>query len=240
MLPSARTRAASATSMIRFRFHRSTSAPAKSWNTRKGTVSAKPTIPALAGECVSASTSSGNAIIVIRVPIADTACPLHRSMKSRFRQSGPSAGNVVGDGIIGAAMPLSLLDAREQREVTRVSTPGALCRLLRGRRQRPRRSTRPWLTTLPVRASRCSPRTMLTLSKLHPSSVAQAALDGVRDRVTRRKSRSERANREQDQRRLLTLCRQPRYRKASSRCRNLRRLLAESGGGSCRRRAESD
>src|SRR4051812_38360101 len=49
---------------------------------------AKPTRPALAGECVVASTSSGYAICVEVEPIVDSAWPVCNSTKSRFRRSG--------------------------------------------------------------------------------------------------------------------------------------------------------
>jgi hypothetical protein len=53
-----------------------------------GSVCAKPTMPAFAGEWVSARTSSGYATPVTRVPIVETTCPLQSRMKSRLRQSG--------------------------------------------------------------------------------------------------------------------------------------------------------
>jgi hypothetical protein len=43
-------------------------------------------IPALAGECVRASASSGYAIVVEDVPALDRSCPSWRSMNSRLRQ----------------------------------------------------------------------------------------------------------------------------------------------------------
>jgi len=52
-----------------------------------GSVWANPTMPAFAGECVSARTSSGKATPVTRVPTVETTCPLHSRMKSRLRQS---------------------------------------------------------------------------------------------------------------------------------------------------------
>jgi len=40
------------------------------------------------GECVTARTSSGNAIDVDDVPALDSSCPICSSMKSRFRRRG--------------------------------------------------------------------------------------------------------------------------------------------------------
>jgi hypothetical protein len=45
-------------------------------------------MPALAGECVIASTSNGNAIDDDDVPALDSSCPISNDMKSRFRRRG--------------------------------------------------------------------------------------------------------------------------------------------------------
>ena len=58
-LPIARTRTASAAIISALRFQRSAAAPASRPKSAYGTTRAKPTIPAFAGEWVSASTSSG-------------------------------------------------------------------------------------------------------------------------------------------------------------------------------------
>ena len=55
-----------------------------------GTTRAKPTMPALDGECVNASTSSGYAIAVDCVPAAESSWPVCSRMKSRLRRSGTS------------------------------------------------------------------------------------------------------------------------------------------------------
>jgi hypothetical protein len=86
-LPNAAARPASATSKTHLRFHRSTSAPAGRYQMRKGRVWAKPTSPALAGEPVTASTKSGYAKPLIRVPRVEIVWPLHSSRKSRLRHS---------------------------------------------------------------------------------------------------------------------------------------------------------
>jgi hypothetical protein len=88
MLPNATARPASQAIIVRFRSHRSMNAPAGRYSSRNGSVCANPTTPALAGECVTASTSSGNAIEVTRVPTVDTTWLLHSTMKSRLRRSG--------------------------------------------------------------------------------------------------------------------------------------------------------
>jgi hypothetical protein len=43
---------------------------------------------AFAGDCISASTSIGNATDETADPRAETTCPLHSSMKSRLWRSG--------------------------------------------------------------------------------------------------------------------------------------------------------
>ena len=58
-LARARPRPMSQAIIVRLRFQRSMNAPAGSWTSRYGRVARKPTMPASAGECVSASTSSG-------------------------------------------------------------------------------------------------------------------------------------------------------------------------------------
>ena len=60
-LPSASALPRSAAIITRLRSQRSTSAPAGSVNRSQGKVTQKPVSPAFAGECVSASTSSGYA-----------------------------------------------------------------------------------------------------------------------------------------------------------------------------------
>jgi hypothetical protein len=57
-------RNASAAIIIRFRFQRSATTPAGSAKSALGISRAKETMPALAGECVNASTSNGYAIVV--------------------------------------------------------------------------------------------------------------------------------------------------------------------------------
>ena len=58
-----------------------------------GTSPAKPTNPAFAGECVTASTSSGYAIAVTCDPSVESSRPVSSSTKSRFRRSGGGGVN---------------------------------------------------------------------------------------------------------------------------------------------------
>jgi hypothetical protein len=74
--------------IVTLRFQRSTSAPASRVNSRYGRLRAAATNPACAGECVSASTSSGKAICDTCVPMIEIVCPLHSSMQSRFFHNG--------------------------------------------------------------------------------------------------------------------------------------------------------
>jgi len=89
--PTAKTRAASAAIIRRLRSRRSASTPAARLKRTTGRNCANETRPALAGECVSASVSSGYAIDAMAVPTAESSCPVWNSMKSRFRRSGTSS-----------------------------------------------------------------------------------------------------------------------------------------------------
>jgi hypothetical protein len=84
----ATTRTASAPTRIHFRSQRSATTPAGSAKSACGIVRAKRTKPALVAEPVRASTSSGYAIDVNRVPMLESSCPVWSSMKSRFRRRG--------------------------------------------------------------------------------------------------------------------------------------------------------
>ena len=72
--------------MSRFRFQRSAASPARRPKRPYGIRRAKLMIPALAGECVSESASSGYAIVVEDVPALERNCPACNSTNSRFRQ----------------------------------------------------------------------------------------------------------------------------------------------------------
>ena len=88
MLPTANARTMSEVIIIALRGSRSTARPARSPNNAHGTMRAKPTMPAFAGEWVSARTTSGYAMTVDSEPIVDRTCPACRRRKSRFRLSG--------------------------------------------------------------------------------------------------------------------------------------------------------
>ena len=62
--------------------------PATSPKTPHGATRANPTMPAFAGECVIARTSSGYAITVDSDPIVESTWPDWSRMKSRFFRSG--------------------------------------------------------------------------------------------------------------------------------------------------------
>ena len=87
-VPIASTRTPSARIIRRLRLQRSAANPAGSAKSTHGRLRANPTTPALAGECVTARTSSGNAIDVVCVPRFDSSCPIWSSMKSRLRRRG--------------------------------------------------------------------------------------------------------------------------------------------------------
>ena len=87
-LPIASTRTPSATIISRLRLQRSAANPAGSAKSTDGRLRANATMPALAGECVIASTSSGNAIDDDDVPALDSSCPICSSTKSRLRRRG--------------------------------------------------------------------------------------------------------------------------------------------------------
>src|SRR5258708_39114900 len=74
--------------MMRFRESGPAVTPAKAPNSPQGTVRAKLTMPACAGECVTASTRRGYAIAVDCEPIVESVCPTWRSTKSRLRRRG--------------------------------------------------------------------------------------------------------------------------------------------------------
>ena len=81
-------RTPSAAIIIRLRFQRSAATPAGRPKHGAREEPGEATTPAFAGECVTASTSSGYAIAVTCVPIDESSRPVTRSTKSRFRRSG--------------------------------------------------------------------------------------------------------------------------------------------------------
>lgn len=72
----------------RLRLTRSAASPAGKVKSQSGSERANATMPAFAGEWVSASTRSGYAICVDCVPKFDRSCPPWNSTKSRFRRRG--------------------------------------------------------------------------------------------------------------------------------------------------------
>src|SRR5579862_29107 len=84
------TRTTSPVSITRFRGRRSVTMPAAKPKSAQGRTRMNPTTPAFAGECVTASTSSGYAIAVDSDPIVDSTCPDWSRRKSRLRLSGIS------------------------------------------------------------------------------------------------------------------------------------------------------
>ncbi len=139
-------------SIVRFRSHRSMNAPAGRYSSKNGSVWANPTTPALAGECVTASTSSGNAIEVTRVPTVDTTWLLHSTTKSRLRRSGtgPAAGGLVAEPAVDwRAPPAMYSGCREMVRRLRWCRPARPCqpgrsRSARGAAAGPRPLSRPW------------------------------------------------------------------------------------------------
>ena len=87
MLPTAHARTMSEVSIIALRGSRSTASPATKPKSAHGTMRAKPTTPAFAGEWVMARTRSGYAIAVDSEPIVERTCPDCRRRKSRFLRS---------------------------------------------------------------------------------------------------------------------------------------------------------
>ncbi len=88
--------------ITRLRGTRSVTTPAAKPNSAHGRMRAKPTIPAFAGECVTARTSSGYAIPVDSEPIVESTCPDWSRMKSRFLLSGFSEHGLGLDDLLRA------------------------------------------------------------------------------------------------------------------------------------------
>src|SRR5262249_35270349 len=87
-VPAATAWAASQPSMTFLRFQRSTSAPAGSPASSWAAAVAASTSPEAAAEPVTASTSSGKAIVEALKPNPDSTWLLHSSRESRLRDSG--------------------------------------------------------------------------------------------------------------------------------------------------------
>lgn len=88
------------------RFQRSAATPASRLRSACGSIRAKPTTPAFAGDCVTASVNSGYAITVSCVPIEENSRPAWNSAKSRLRRRGAM---LVSPGIEARAYGSSTL-----------------------------------------------------------------------------------------------------------------------------------
>lgn len=68
---------------------------------------AKPTTPANVAEFVTARASSGYTTVVMLDPVAESACPVHSSTKSRLRRSGRASPEGCAPGDVEGGNPAS-------------------------------------------------------------------------------------------------------------------------------------
>src|SRR6476620_7350064 len=118
---------ASAAIINRLRLQRSEARPAGSVRSAEVRVRANATIPAFAGDCVTASTSSGYAIDVDDEPAFDSSCPACNNMKSRLRRRGTAVtkgADQIRTGVRGFAG--LCLTTRPRRRAAGHGIPGLL------------------------------------------------------------------------------------------------------------------